>query len=306
MTELQPPSSAVAWAAAVAGPGASAYTVRRLTGGTHAVTHLLRTEHPTGEMVLRRFPPGDDAAAREAAVLAALNGLDGWAPRAMDVDPDGQRFGEPAILTTRLPGRADITSVSSLAAAEELGRVLARIHAVPLTRLPRLRDGMAAASASSPTGVDAGPTASILAAQAHHLASQTPVLTHYDYWSGNVLWEQEMITGVVDWSGAAQAPRGLDVSWCRLDLTLLHGPDSADTFLAAYEDAAAVAVPNLALWDLYALENSYQSVETWLPNYHDLGRTDLTQAHLRNRHTGWMQECLARYRTSRGAGKTPE
>lgn len=257
-------------------------------------------------MVLRRFPPGDDAAAREAAVLAALDGLDGWAPRVMDVDPAGHRFGEPAILITRLPGRADITSVSPLAAAEQLGRVLARIHAVPLTRLSRLRDGMAAASASSPAGVDVGPTASILAAHAHRLASQTPVLTHYDYWSGNVLWQREMITGVVDWSGAAQAPRGLDVSWCRLDLTLLHGPDSADIFLAAYEDAAAAAVPDLALWDLYALRNSSQSVETWLPNYHDLGRTDLTQAHLRNRHTAWTRECLARYQTGQVAGKASE
>ncbi|MCW3819812.1 phosphotransferase [Micromonospora sp. DR5-3] len=296
VTDSQPPSSAVAWAAEAAGPGASARAVRRLTGGTHAATHLLRTERPTGEMVLRRFPPGDDAAAREAGVLAALDGLDGLAPRVVDVDPAGHRFGEPAILVTRLPGRADITSVSSQATAEQLGRVLARIHAMPLTRLTGLRDGMAAASASSPAGVDAGPTASVLAAHGHRLASQEPVLTHYDYWSGNVLWEQEMITGVVDWSGAAQAPRGLDVSWCRLDLTLLHGPDSAEIFLAAYEQAAAADVPDLALWDLFALGNSYRTVETWLPNYHDLGRTDLTAAHLRERHTIWIQECLARYR----------
>jgi aminoglycoside phosphotransferase (APT) family kinase protein len=247
--------------------------------------------------VLRRFPPGDDAAAREARILAALDGLDGWAPRVVDVDPTGHRFGEPAILITRLPGHADITSASAQAAAEQLGRVLARIHAVPLTRLPGLRDGMAAASASSPAGVDAGPTAAILAAHAHRLARQAPVLTHYDYWSGNVLWDGDAVTGVVDWSGAAQAPRGFDVSWCRLDLTLLHGPDSAETFLAAYEQAAAAAsVPDLALWDLFALENSYRSVETWLPNYHDLGRTDLTAAHLRDRHTGWTQECLTRHR----------
>ncbi|XTZ18827.1 phosphotransferase family protein [Micromonospora echinospora] len=294
--ESQPPSSALAWAAEVAGPGAFAYTVRRLTGGTHAATHLLRTERPAGEMVLRRFPPGDDAAAREAGVLAALDGLDGWAPRLLAADPAGHRFGGPALLITRLPGRADITSVSAQAAAEQLGRVLARIHAVPLTGLTTLRDGMTAASASFPAGVGAGPTASILAAHGDRLAGQRPVLTHYDFWSGNVLWEQEVITGVVDWSGAAQAPRGLDVSWCRLDLRLLHGPDSAETFLGAYEQAAET-VPDLALWDLFALGNSYRSVESWLPNYHDLGRTDLTAADLRERHTRWTQECLARYRS---------
>ncbi|MFI6229072.1 phosphotransferase family protein [Micromonospora echinospora] len=296
MIGSQPPSSALAWAAEVAGPGAYAYTVRRLAGGTHAATHLLRTERPTGEMVLRRFLPGDDAAAREAGVLAALDGLDGWAPKLLAADPVGHRSGEPALLITRLPGRADLTSVSAREAAEQLGRVLARIHAVPLTRLAGLRDGMAAASASSPVGVGAGPTASILATHGHRLAGQQPVLTHYDFWSGNVLWEQKTITGVVDWSGAARASRGLDVSWCRLDLRLLHGPDSAETFLKAYEQAAE-AVPELALWDLFAVQNSYRSVESWLPNYHDLGRTDLTSADLRERHISWTQECLARYRT---------
>ncbi|WP_127508903.1 hypothetical protein [Actinoplanes solisilvae] len=66
--------------------------------------------------------------------------------------------------------------------------------------------------------------------------------------------------------------------------------------MAAYEQAAAAAVPTVALWDLFALEHSYRTVETWLPNYHDLGRTDLTTADLRDRHTRWTQECLARYR----------
>ncbi|WP_432417606.1 phosphotransferase [Actinoplanes solisilvae] len=96
--------------------------MRRLTGGIHAATHLLRTSQPSSEMVLRRFPPGDDAAAREAVVLAALDGLDGWAPKVRDVDPAGHRFGEPAILITRLPGRADITSASPSVTAEQLGR----------------------------------------------------------------------------------------------------------------------------------------------------------------------------------------
>lgn len=30
----------------------------------------------------------------------------------------------------------------------------------------------------------------------------------------------------------------------------------------------------MALWDLFALANFHHSVETWLPNHHDLGWTD--------------------------------
>jgi aminoglycoside phosphotransferase (APT) family kinase protein len=236
----------------------------------------LELDEPARDVVLRRYPPGDDAAQREARVLHALDGLDGWAPRVLDVDPDGRRFGEPSIVTTRLPGTADIMPASPRTAAEQLGRGLARIHEVPLGALGWLRDGMAA-------GDDAGPTAPI---------GEPDVLTHFDYWSGNVLWDGPVLTGIVDWSGAARAPRGFDVAWCRLDLVLLHGREEADVFLEAYERAAGTTIPDVAAWDRVAAEKSRLTVETWEPNYTSLGRIDLTAAELRARHTRWAESLV--------------
>ncbi|WP_250006411.1 hypothetical protein [Actinoplanes sp. M2I2] len=77
------------------------------------------------------------------------------------------------------------------------------------------------------------------------------------------------------------------MSWCRLDLALLHGPGVADVFLTAYQDAAGLAVPDRRRWDLVALDNSHRDVESWVANYHDLGRLDLSRADLRRRHTAW-------------------
>lgn len=124
----------------------------------------------------------------------------------------------------------------------------------------------------------------------HRLAAAEPVLTHFDFWSGNVLWQDATLTGVIDWSGASLAPRGFDVGWCRLDLVLLHDPATAEVFTDAYQEAAGQIVEDLALWDMFALTNSQHAVETWLPNYHDLGRTDLTANDLRTRHTSWAEE----------------
>ena len=222
-------------------------------------------------------------------MLKVLDGLGGWAPRLVAVDAEGSRFGEPAILITKLSGHSDVMPKSVDAAATQLGHALARIHATPLATLGGLRDGFAAATSGTPSG----PAAEVVAAHGHHLADQEPVLTHYDFWSGNALWEDGRLTGIVDWSGASRAPRGFDVSWCRLDLVLLHGAHAAEVFLTAYEEAAGVAVPDVALWDLFALQNSHESVETWLPNYTDLGRTDLTTTDLRERHTAWTEECLS-------------
>ena len=275
------------WAAEISGGPVRA--VGNLAGGTHAATDLLET--PRRQAVLRRFPPGDTTSAvNEAHVLDVLDGLDGWAPRLLGADPQGDRFGRPAVLISRLPGRADITSIDPDAAAVQQGRVLARLHATPAERLTGFRDGMAAATVSS----GSAPGTPLLAAQGGRLAEAERVLTHYDFWAGNVLWQAGALTGVVDWSGASLAPRGFDVSWCRLDLVLLHGPATAEIFTDAYQEAAGRLVPDLALWDVFALTNSYRTVETWLPNYHDLGRTDLTAKDLRERHTAWTEERLSR------------
>jgi len=247
-------SDALSWAAdVVRGP---VRVVRRLLGGTHAETLLL--EASGRELVLRCYPDGDDAPAREAAVLAALDGLGGWAPRLVGVDA-----ARGLILITRLRGSADIMPADPRHAARELAHGLARVHATPP---PPLREF------PGPPG---------------HPAGQPRVLTHFDYWSGNVLWDGPDLTGIVDWSGASLAPRGFDVAWCRLDLVLLHGPAVADAFLTAYEQATATEVADIRLWDLYALDSSRDRIETWEPNYTSLGRTDLTGPELRARHTRW-------------------
>ncbi len=118
------------------------------------------------------------------------------------------------------------------------------------------------------------------------------MLTHSDYWSGNVVWRDGALTGIVDWSGGAHGPRGFDVSWCRLDLYLLFGDSVADVFLGAYEDAIGHPLSDIALSDGWALARSYDRVETWTPNYRLLGRADLDERELRRRHSEWTARLL--------------
>jgi hypothetical protein len=73
--DLVPPPEAIAEAAKIAGPLATVSAIRRLLGGSHAGTYLLQIANPDLELVLREFPPGDDAPSNEAHVLEALDGL---------------------------------------------------------------------------------------------------------------------------------------------------------------------------------------------------------------------------------------
>jgi aminoglycoside phosphotransferase (APT) family kinase protein len=286
VSDLPPPAAALRRAAALAGPGATVRRTEALAGGTHARTFLVQTAGPELDVVLREFPPGDDTARREARVLATLDGLGGLAPR-LASDHDGGSW----VLISRLPGTPDITPPSPGAAAGQLGRILARIHATPRPQVAGL-PGVFDRATDSPAALS-GPAAAAVAAGWKRLAGAPSVLTHRDFWSGNVVWQHGQLTGVVDWPGAALGPRGVDVSWCRLDLFLLHGEGAADTFAAAYEAAAGAVMPDRRLWDLWAAAQSHSYVDTWMPNYRDLGRTDLTAAQLRRRHALWTARRLA-------------
>lgn len=246
----------------------------RLPGGTHAVTEVV-TRSTGADLVLRTFPIGDPAVERERLVLDLLDGLDGLAPRLVAADADGSHTGAPRILTTRLVGRASLAPADPLEAARQLGEALARVHAVPAdARLRRVMTPL--------------PAASGLVSLGDELAREDVVFTHNDFWSGNTLWRGGRLSGIVDWSGAGLAPRGRDLAWARQDLVLLHGRAVADRFAATY--GTRHPLPDLDRWDRYAAAKADPAVETWEPNYVDLGRTDLDAAGLRRRLDAWMHE----------------
>jgi aminoglycoside phosphotransferase (APT) family kinase protein len=306
MRDLPSSAAAVQRAVRLAGPDATVRAVRALAGGTHARTFLIRTANPELEVILREFPPGDDAARHEAQVLVALDGLGGLAPRLLasgtgtGTGPDGAAPGVPWVLISRLPGTADIIPGQPSAWAAQLGTALAQIHATPGRRLAGLESVFRRPSGSA--AAISGPAASMVAASWKLLAGPPAVLTHGDFWSGNVVWRGGVLAGVVDWSGGATGPPGYDIGWCRLDLYLLYGERIADEFLASYRAASPPARLDLLLWDLWAVARSHEIVETWVPNYRDLGRGDLTAGELRSRHTAWTQTVRHRAAGLMGTG----
>jgi len=274
----------------LAGPSATIESVASLKGGQHAATWRVDTARPAQTAVVRQFPPGDPAAAHEAQVLRVLDGLGGLAPLLLGSDLAGRWSECPTVLISWLDGEADITPADPDAWGAQLGRALARVHATPserLSALPSVFDHRG----GSPENLD-GPAAEEVRLSWPRITACAEVLTHSDYWSGNVVWRDGELTGIVDWSGGARGPRGFDVGWCRLDLYLLFGDSVADIFLAAYRDAIGHPMAGISLWDGWALARSYDSVETWTPNYRPLGRADLDERELRQRHSQWTTRLL--------------
>jgi len=284
---VPPMSAALQRIAEIAGPLATVDRVHALPGGTHARTHLVQTANPELDVVLREFPPGDDAGEREARVLTALDGLGGLAPRLLASDVDGTWSGRPAVVISRLPGHAHVTPADPRDWAAQLGEALARIHAANLQRATGFERVFDRTGGSQ--GKLSGPAAARVGADWEGIRSAPTVLTPYDYWSGNVLWQGAVLSGVVDWSGAALGPAGFDLGWCRMDLYLLYDEHVAGAFLASYETATGSAVRDRSLWDLWAVARSHRDVEEWVENYQGVGRPDLTAAELRRRHSAWTE-----------------
>jgi aminoglycoside phosphotransferase (APT) family kinase protein len=285
-----PASGALTEVQRLAGPAAVIRTVVQLRGGQHADTWRVDTDNPASSVIVRQFPVGDRAAVmRERKVLGILDGLEGLAPVALGADVAGRWSERPTSLISYIDGEADITPSDPERWARELGRGLAVVHAVSDERAAGLPSVF---ERRSPEELD-GPLAARVRSGWTGITAAPQVLTHNDYWSGNVVFGDGRLVGIVDWSAAARGPRGYDRSWCRLDLVLLYGEALADVFLAAYESASGQTVIDVALWDSWALARSHGYVDTWAPNYVPLGRPDLDEAGLRARHSQWSERLLS-------------
>jgi aminoglycoside phosphotransferase (APT) family kinase protein len=292
--EVSPSAGALEEVRRLAGSSAAIRSVTRLEGGQHADTWRVEASNPELTVVVRQFPASDPAGAHEQRVLRTLDGLGGLAPVILASDLDGRWSEYPTTLISWLDGHADITPSDPEKWATQLGQALATVHATPVDRLAGLPSVFDRARGSS--DVLEGPLAARTRSGWMKITASPDVLTHSDYWSGNVVWRDETLTGIVDWSGAARGPRGFDVAWCRLDLVLLLEERVADMFLVAYEAAIGHTIEDMVLWDGWAAARSQTAVETWAPNYAPLGRADLDQEELRRRHAKWTARLVERTR----------
>ena len=190
---------------------------------------------------------------REAAVLDALREEPVPAPWLVATDPDGEQCGVPALLMTRLPGRARWRARTLDGFVVRLAEQLPAIHATPVPAdddFPTYHRYHAGREPEPPTWTRA-PDAWMTAITRHASNPPTfePVFVHRDYHSGNVLWRDGAVTGIVDWAWACRGPPLVDVAHCRLNLVLARGVEAADQFRAAWQSVAGVTDYD-PTWDL--------------------------------------------------------
>jgi aminoglycoside phosphotransferase (APT) family kinase protein len=301
-TPPAPDPALVAWAVAALDGGSSARGVRYV--GLREGGSPWRLDLGDGSAAVLREAPASMRAllATEVAALelAAAHGLP--VPRVLAADLAGAGAeGRLAVLTTLVPGSSRVSGPPPGARFRTLGALAAALHAVPAP----------SPSAELPVrerpigGVDfialrrAAPSRPLLVAAEETLAEvpvpeRPPVLVHGDLWQGNTLWNQETLTGVVDWDCAGVGPAGIDLGSLRCDAAVSVGQHAADAVLAGYEEAADRPADDVAYWDVVAGLCTPPTMDWFTDAIRDQGRTDLDQPTLLARRDAFLRGALRR------------
>lgn len=237
--------------------GATPVGSRGLPGATSSSVSVV--EFADGAQLVLRLHTNDawlaeepDLARREALVLRALAGTSVVAPSLIAVDESGEFCGRPAVLMSRLPGESD-PGVASADRLRLLADALPALHAQPIPDgVPVFAPYQQPAARSVPAWT---PMPEVWRAAidvcASPSASGPTVFIHRDYHPGNVLFEGDRLTGVVDWVNACAGPPEIDIAHCRINIALAHGLDAADEFAAIATALYPAADPRRqTYWDL--------------------------------------------------------
>ncbi|MGQ0630166.1 MAG: phosphotransferase family protein [Sporichthyaceae bacterium] len=179
------------------------------------------------------------------------------APRVWAADPAGRRFDGPAVLLSRLPGAGD--AVAFLRADEATGRARTLDLALAAAQLHAVSRGPAEADEVPQleqwgeqirrTRLEPLPALDWLLGwlREHQQPPARTVVVHGDFRVGNVLYEGERITAVLDWEMAHIGDPIEDLAWAYRALWSPARFVSLAEFCSAYTAAGGAQVSEFSL-----------------------------------------------------------
>ncbi len=161
----------------------------------------------------------------------------------------------PYFIVSWLPGSPRHSADDRLAFCRRLAALLSEIHAFSLAscdlsylsqQADRLTEYL---GATKPAGE---PIHDAMRQSAHSIKPNATVLLHGDFWLGNLLWQGDKLSGVIDWEDAMLGDPLADLGKSRLEMLWALGEaamaDYTKAYLALNPQLNASALP---FWDLW-------------------------------------------------------
>ena len=233
------PERARAWAESLA---AQAVVDATPVGGGITGTKWILRLAAGDPLVIRWSDPvvwgdtGREHVRREAMACRLLESSTLPVPRLVGSDPEGAVAGGPANLMTWRPGRVRHERLDR-PAIDALARLAVAVHRQPVPE----EDQPPAFGFRVPTPLEVPGWAGrpglwrraigLWAAGSPRTANG---LLHRDFHFGNLLWQGDTVTGLIDWAETSWGPPDLDVAHACSDFAMLHTTADAETFRSAY------------------------------------------------------------------------
>jgi aminoglycoside phosphotransferase (APT) family kinase protein len=175
---------------------------------------------------------------------------------------------------------------------------MGRLHASALSKVqaeiptwPRLLDSWTPAGLPPALGNAA---AEVIAELWHRARAAKPSFCHGDFYLGNPLFTDEVLTGIVYWERAKIMPAGNEVARFRMDLAIHPGGDAPEVFLDAYlKETATPAVEDLALWEVLSGAAGLASADISRRALEEIG-VPLDTVTVARRATSFLENALGR------------
>jgi aminoglycoside phosphotransferase (APT) family kinase protein len=275
-----------------------------LPGATSSLLHAVEVEGASSKrsVVLRRFvnekwvKAEPDVAVREGTSLQHATRAGLPAPELIALDADGEHCGVPATLVTRLEGSVVLEPSDRAQWLRGLAETAARIHRVDAGgfrwKYRRYNEGATLTLPLWSKQQDAWAKAIKIVEDPPH--SYSECFVHRDYHPSNVLWQNDRVSGVVDWVNGCRGPAGIDVAWCRHNLANLHGVPAADEFLSAYVAAAGSEFKYDPYWDLMSVIELLPGPPSTYAGWRAGGVPNIADATMRERVDEYVASVVAR------------
>jgi len=240
----------------------------KLEGGVSAQVTGLEVAQPGGwssKLIVRRYGDVDVAknpniAVDEFNLLRTLSNAGLPVPGPLAFDQSNEIFPGPLIVVEYIEGATEFEPANLSDHLSQVAANLAQIHAVD-----HVKAGLSFLS-PEPDPIDALNTHCLSSAidpavRERIVRAVTTVgplsltnrhgLLHGDFWSGNLLWRDGLLMGIIDWEDAAIGDPLADLAKCRLEFQWSFGAGAAAELTERYlANSPAVDAIDLPKWDL--------------------------------------------------------
>lgn len=299
------PDQVLRWINQSVHPAAKVQAVHRLQGGISSlVTEIkLQIDSRSMDVILRIVDNEEwlmeepDIVAHEAESLRTASRIKQLStPELIACDEDGNKCGKPAVLMTKLEGKVVLTPSDCNAWLDGMAHALVQIHQIQEPSFPwKYRHYQNHSAFEIPAWSSYpeqwGRVMDIVRGPRPQAKS---CFIHRDYHPTNILWEDDKVSGIVDWVNACIGPAGVDIGHCRWNLAMLYGNAAADAFLDAYERHAGSDYRYDPYWDLISLVDVQYGPPSVYEGWTSLGFEGLNDRLMRERTDQYMLSLIER------------